>query len=147
MDAEGRQLDILEIFAGICNSKTFWTMQKHMKGERFLLSYLMEQGGVCTPGKLADLLNVSGARITAILTALQLKGFVERRGDLADKRRVTVCLTESGRSFVSDVRAQVFAYADEICTVLGEKDTEELIRIAKKLIRCEKDAESVQKGA
>lgn len=147
MNAESRQLDILEILAGICNSKTFWAMQKNMKGEGFLLSYLMEQGGKCTPGRLADLLNVSGARITAILTALQGKGFIERCGNPADKRRVTVYLTESGRGFVSDLREQVFSCADEICNVLGEQDTEELIRIAKKLILFEKGANAAQKGA
>lgn len=138
MEQKRLRLDVLEILAGLCNSPNFWSLQKKMKGACFLLEYLMENDGVGTPGKLAELLHVSGARITAMLTALQAKHFVERRVDLCDKRRVTVHLTDSGRAFVEEVRAQVFSFADGVCETLGEADTAQLIRIAKKLLDAER---------
>ncbi len=140
MEQSELRLDVLEIFAGLCNSPAFWEMQKKLKGACFLLEYLMENNGVSTPGKLAELLHVSGARITAMLTALQAKHYVERRVDLKDKRRVTVRLTESGRDFVQKERAQIFSFADEVCNTLGDADTAQLIRISKKLLGAEQTA-------
>ena len=137
MERKELRLDVLEILAGLCNSPNFWSMQKKMKGACFLLEYLWENDGVSTPGQLAALLNVSGARITAILTALQAKHFVERHVDLCDKRRVTVYLTDSGRDFVQECRAQAVDFADGVCETLGEADTAQLIRIAKKLLAAE----------
>ncbi len=145
MEQQKMRLDILDIFAALCNSPVFWNVQEKMKGASFLLEYLMENDGESTPGKLAALLHVSGARITAILTALQAKDFVVRQADEADKRRVTVRLTDSGRAFVSEMRAQTFSFADEVCNALGEADTAQLIRISKKLLEAERTAQP-QKG-
>lgn len=147
MEQQKMRLDILDIFSGLCNSQAFWNAQEKMKGASFLLEYLMENNGESTPGKLAELLHVSGARITAILTALQAKDFVERQVDEADKRRVTVRLTESGRAFVHEMRAQTFSFADEVCNALGEADTVQLIRISKKLLEAERLAQPQKGGA
>ena len=147
MEQQKMRLDILDIFASLCNSQAFWNVQEKMKGASFLLEYLMENDGESTPGKLASLLHVSGARITAILTALQSKQYVERQSDAADKRRVTVRLTESGRAFVRDMRAQAFSFADEVCNTLGEADTAQLIRISKKLLDAEWTAQPEKGGA
>ncbi len=147
MEQKKMRLDVLDVFAGLCNSQVFWNVQEKMKGASFLLEYLMENDGESTPGKLAELLHVSAARITAILTALQAKQFVERQVDAADKRRVTVRLTESGRAFVNEMRAQTFTFADDVCNALGEADTAQLIRISKKLLEAERMAQPQEGGA
>ena len=141
MEQRKMRLDVLEILAGLCSSQVFRDVQKKMKGACFLLEYLMESDGVSTPGTLASLLQVSGARITVLLSALQEKHYVERQIDPADKRRVTVLLTDSGRAFVQEMRGQVFSFADEVCNALGEADTEQLIRISKKLLDAERTAQ------
>ena len=147
MEQKELRQNVLAILAGVCNSPHFWELQKNLKGASFLLEYLLENNGESTPGRLAALLHVSGARITAILTAMQSKQFVERHADAADKRRVTVRLTDSGRAFAEDVRAQVSAFSDNICAVLGDADTAHLIRIANKLLDAELMTQSAKGGA
>ena len=50
------------------------SVQEHLKGENFLLSYLDEHGGCSTPGVLREVLGVSAPRTAAMLRALEEKG-------------------------------------------------------------------------
>ena len=45
------------------------SVQEHLKGENFLLSYLDEHGGCSTPGVLREVLGVSAPRTAAMLRA------------------------------------------------------------------------------
>ena len=49
------------------------SVQEHLKGENFLLSYLDEHGGCSTPGVLREVLGVSAPRTAAMLRALEEK--------------------------------------------------------------------------
>lgn len=73
------------------------SVQEHLKGENFLLSYLDEHGGCSTPGVLREVLGVSAPRTAAMLRALEEKGMLRRCADSYDRRRVVVHLTELGR--------------------------------------------------
>ena len=50
------------------------SVQEHLKGENFLLSYLNEHGGRSTPGALREVLGVSAPRTAAMLRALEERG-------------------------------------------------------------------------
>ena len=54
------------------------SVQEHLKGENFLLSYLDEHGGCSTPGVLREGLGVSAPRTAAMLRALEEKGMLRR---------------------------------------------------------------------
>lgn len=69
------------------------SVQEHLKGENFLLSYLDEHGGCSTPGVLREVLGVSAPRTAAMLRALEEKGMLRRCADSYDRRRVVVHLT------------------------------------------------------
>lgn len=135
--------NIAAILAGITRSRLFWDVQQSVRGERILLSYLYETGGACTPGRLADLLHVSAARITKILSTLESKDLVAREADQADKRRVAVRLTPAGARVVTDVHAQVLSHASQLFRNLGEHDTEEFLRIVNKILSLEEMVDAV----
>ena len=71
------------------------SVQEHLKGENFLLSYLDEHGGCSTPGVLREVLGVSAPRTAAMLRALEEKGMLRRCADDCDRRRVVVQLRSS----------------------------------------------------
>ena len=129
--------NIAAILAGITRSRLFWDVQQSVRGERILLSYLYETGGACTPGRLADLLHVSAARITKMLSALESKALIVREDDPTDKRRAMVRLTEDGADVVRTVQSQATAHASQLFESLGEQDTLEFLRIVNKILSIE----------
>lgn len=129
--------DIIGAFKGVNKAKLFSNLQINFKGENFLLAHLFESGGESAPGKLAEFLNVSAARIAAMLRSLEGKGLVERVVDKKDRRCVTVKITESGIHLVGKLRAEMHTHASDMIDKLGEEDCTEFVRILKKIIRIE----------
>jgi len=50
-------------------------------------------GAALTAGQIADATGLSNSAVTALLDRLERQGFIERRRDLADRRRVVVVST------------------------------------------------------
>ncbi|MEU2504429.1 MarR family transcriptional regulator [Streptomyces sp. NPDC007863] len=62
------------------------------------LHKLAGRGGSAAPSELAEDLDLAPASVTGRLDALEKRGFVRRTPSTADRRRVVVELTESGRT-------------------------------------------------
>ena len=73
------------------------------QGEMRLLGCLNAGADGRTAGELSTLLDLSTARIAAMLNNLERKGAITRARDTADRRRVVVRLTEQGRQRGADV--------------------------------------------
>ena len=89
-------------------------------GETPVLQYLSSADGDVIPSKIAKKLGLSRARMSHILDALETKGYVMRRTDPSDRRRVLVSITES------------VALLSNQLSSLGEHDAQELVRILNK---------------
>ena len=110
------------------------SVQEHLKGENFLLSYLDEHGGCSTPGVLREVLGVSAPRTAAMLRALEEKGMLRRCADSYDRRRVVVHLTELGRQtaeIADKVVDKQMRIVQEIASLLGETAAETKIALTK----------------
>lgn len=70
-------------------------LQKH---EFDTLHVLAGHGGTASPSALAAELDIAPGSVTGRLDGLERRGFVRRTPSPADRRRVDVELTESGRS-------------------------------------------------
>lgn len=131
--------DIISTFANLNRVRSMIDFQVYLKGENFLLSHLHSIGGESTPSELVQALDVSAARIAAILRSLEIKKLVERIGNGRDRRRVTVRITEKGKDWVAIANSEVYQHAVNVFDKLGEEDTKELIRIMKKIIKIDTD--------
>lgn len=129
--------EIIGVFAGLSHMRTFSDIQNNLKGENFLLAHLFNNGGESTPSKLAEFLDVSAARIAAILRSLENKSLIERISDGRDKRRIMVKLTEDGKLLVDGIQCQLIKHASDVFDSLGEEDCAEFVRILKKIIHIE----------
>jgi DNA-binding MarR family transcriptional regulator len=65
-------------------------------------------------GDLVKQLGVSKQAISQLIDTLVLRGYLERHADEADRRRMTIELTERGRSAAAAVRSGVTAVDDEL---------------------------------
>ncbi|WP_231960907.1 MarR family winged helix-turn-helix transcriptional regulator [Amycolatopsis thermoflava] len=77
------------------------------------------------PRRVTDLAAVEGVTqpaMTALVRVMEESGFVERRGDIADRRVTLVCLTEAGASYVRTRRqAGVHAFERLIGELTGDE--------------------------
>ena len=92
------------------------------KGEPFILRYLRKHG-TATPTELARASHSSSGRISAVLTALEKKGFLVRAGSGDDRRSVTVSITAAGREQSQRDRDRMWAVTSWIFTQMGERRT------------------------
>ena len=107
------------------------SVQEHLKGENFLLSYLDEHG------VLREGLGVSAPRTAAMLRALEEKGMLRRCADSYDRRRVVVHLTELGRQTAEQMHTTLCAHVQRVLEQLGEQDSRELIRLLGRITEIE----------
>ncbi len=100
------------------------------QGEMRLLGCLNAGADGRTAGELSTLLDLSTARIAAMLNNLERKGAITRARDMADRRRVVVRLTEQGRHEVQTSLDEAVACLSEVYRRMGEADTRELLRLS-----------------
>ena len=104
--------------------------QVFSQGEMRLLGCLNAGADGRTAGELSTLLDLSTARIAAMLNNLERKGAITRARDTADRRRVVVRLTEQGRNEVQTSYDEAVACLSEVYRRMGEADTRELLRLS-----------------
>lgn len=98
-------------------------------GEAPVLDCLVDVEGGMNPSILAKRLGYTRSRVTRALNSLEAKGYVERRGDKADRRRVLVYATKAGREHTQRVRAKGVGDLADNLSMLGEHDAHELLRV------------------
>ena len=104
--------------------------QVFSQGEMRLLGCLHAGADGRTAGELSMLLELSTARIAAMLNNLERKGAITRARDEADRRRVVVRLSVQGREAVPASPAARDAWPAEVYRRMGEDDTRELLRLS-----------------
>ena len=104
----------------------------HMKD--MTLRYLYENGGETTPRELADAFDISSARVTKVLSDLEAEELASREGDIRDRRRIIVRLTETGRQQMEARQVMVREHVARVLEALGPEDAPELVRLMGRLI-------------
>lgn len=85
--------EVLEEF-GALGRRMGSRMQNARRGEHGVIHALACSASPLTPSELATLGHLSSARVANVLRSLEEKGLVTREHSQADRRRVTVSLTE-----------------------------------------------------
>ncbi len=104
-----------------------------VKGEAILLLTLVHRGGYALPGELAKDINVSTARIAAILKSVEKKGLIKREIDTNDRRKILVTITPEGQLFADARKDEIFTFWKKFMDFIGEEDVLHSIRILKKV--------------
>ena len=86
----------------------------------------MTNRGVAT-AQLVRQLGVSKQAASQLIDTLVLRGYLERRVDPDDRRRMTIELTDRGRAAAAAVREAVEAVDDELATMLSAQQLAGLV--------------------
>lgn len=91
------------------------------EGRFTVLALLLTAPDWClTPSELASSGGVTRATMTGLLDGLENDGFVERRADRHDRRKITVHLTSKGREHLLELAPDYFAALSEVGESLPE---------------------------
>ncbi|WP_271043909.1 MarR family winged helix-turn-helix transcriptional regulator [Pseudomonas sp. VB3] len=76
------------------------------EGRFVIMLTLKSAGGKLSPLELATRLSITTGTVTGLLDGLQGDGFIKRKTDPADRRRLIISLTAAGKRVVDEVFAE-----------------------------------------
>ena len=133
MNLENLAHDFLEVMHQLHRGNPQKHINDSMHGENFVLFYIFEHEGNVIPSDISKAMEITSARIAAILNSLDKKGLTSRRIDAEDRRRILIDLTDAGREHVKNQNHIRMSSLVDMLQYLGEDDAKAYIRIIKKL--------------
>lgn len=122
--------ELIEVLRQYYYMKTPLGLENFMQGEMKVLSYIhyTAGGGEIATGDIVSALDMTGGRVAGILRSLEKKGFISRRTDENDRRRIMVSPTPAGSDYVENGREQLRSRLSAIINAMGGKSAENFIR-------------------
>ncbi|KFI45942.1 DNA-binding transcriptional regulator, MarR family [Bifidobacterium bohemicum] len=113
---------------------TMWRqVEGASKGEPFVLRQLLRHG-TQTPSRLAQALHASSGRVSALLGALEKKGYVTRQINENDRRNILVSLTDAGAAQARHDRDDIDSAVRWIFSQMGERRTREYVGLTQEFM-------------
>lgn len=116
-------------------SKYYMELKKGLPirpSEMGVLNIITETPGPHTPLLLAELLGVSKPMITAHLTDLAKKGYIEKEQSLEDKRVFYILPTEKALALVESAKTDLNQHLIRLVQEMGQDEFDNLVRLAGK---------------
>lgn len=122
-------------------------MNKMMHGEMAVIRLLDKADEGLLAGEISRKLNMTTARIAAVLNSLEKKDMILRKNDPADKRRVLVCVTATGQAVCREKRESIKRHMQRMLEQMGEHDASEYVRLTRlafELMHCNQKEGGIQ---
>ena len=96
MSKEDLKLELIDSLEKIYYMEAFSQLAEFLQGELYLLRFLsLNKGEEIGPSELSERLHMSRPRVTATISTLRKKGFVNTELDKKDRRRLKVRITRT----------------------------------------------------
>lgn len=122
--------ELIEVLRQYYYMKIPLGLENFMQGEMKVLSYIhyTAGGGEIATGDIVSALDMTGGRVAGILRSLEKKGFISRRTDENDRRRIMVSPTYAGSDYVENGRELLRRRFSAIINAMGSESAENFIR-------------------
>jgi DNA-binding MarR family transcriptional regulator len=104
------------------------------QSELLFFSSLDQCTGISSP-ELARNMGLSPSRISRVIEKLVVDGYLDRNPDKADRRAITLCLTESGKKIRDEIDRSRQECEARLLNVLPDSDLEKFREIVSSMIR------------
>lgn len=94
--------------------------------ELFALAKIETDGEGITSAQLQKQLRINKSAVSQMLSSLEQKGYLERKINESDRRRMDLCVTDSGREAMEAMKVHVGTITDLILDRFGEEKAEQL---------------------
>ncbi len=131
MDSENLSEKLFEQFRDLYFRTDPFGLTEFLQGEMKVLSYIAIAEHELLPGQLSAALEMTAGRIAGILRSLEKKGYITRRTDIADRRRVLVSITEQGREYIDSSSEKLEQRLDMLVAEMGSENTVRVIESLK----------------
>ena len=112
----------------------FSKIEKSSKGANVVIKILARMNEPTNPKHLAETLNLSTARIAAVLGNLEKRGLISRTMDPDDRRKINVSLTERGKEVAKAEKQEMRAKIVRVFELMGEEDTKKYLELTAKFV-------------
>lgn len=112
----------------------FSKIEKSSKGANVVIKILARMNEPTNPKHLAETLNLSTARIAAVLGNLEKRGLISRTMDPDDRRKINVSLTERGKEVAKAEKQEMRAKIVHVFELMGEEDTKKYLELTAKFV-------------
>lgn len=117
-----------------CRPKSFFgKLDDSLRGMNFVLVYLKEAQHEVLAGELAKELNVSTARIAALLKAMEKNKLIVREHSRSDARQTVVKITQTGIAQAEQTKNQILDKIELLLVKIGKEELTEFIRLSNKI--------------
>ena len=103
-------------------------------GEVGVMRCLFENQVPMSAGELGRMLDIGSGGVANLLNSLEKKGYISRKMNPADRRGIIVQLSDAGNQLIEEKQREALDITAGLLTRLGRNDTEELIRIYRKML-------------
>lgn len=103
-------------------------------GEAFLLSCLKRHGGNATPAQLSRELDVSTARIAALLNKMEKKSLVERREHPENKKNTMVYMLPEGEQLHAQLEQDFKSFITGFFERIGEEKAKLYVELQAQMV-------------
>jgi MarR family transcriptional regulator, organic hydroperoxide resistance regulator len=109
--------------------------QHELSWSAFTALFVLRVWGDMDARSLAAEAGVTAATLTGVMTTLEGRGLLRRKGDRVDGRRILVSLTPHGRSVVGDVMPAFNRHESLVTQALTESEQDDLARSLRAILR------------
>lgn len=125
--------DLINSIFKVSNSENISTLIKMSEGKNSLLYLLYVSEEELTPSCISLKLNISRARVTAMLNSLSRENLIDFSKDNLDKRKMHIKLTELGVQTVRNNIATMEKVLLALGNVIGEETLEQIFKVFEKI--------------
>lgn len=121
-DAKGMIIHLMDLEIGAEIRRRFETAGAAITPENYVVLGMLATKDGTHQSQLARLTHKNRHNMTRIIVALEQKGYVQRRSDDGDKRRLLVFLTNPGRAVLEEYAPIVAEFAAMVFNGLSEEE-------------------------
>ena len=125
--------DLINSIFKVSNSENFSTLIKMSEGKNSLLYLLYVSEEELTPSIISSKLNISRARVTAMLNSLSRENLIYFIKDTTDRRKMYIKLTELGIQTVCDNINKMESVLLTLRSVIGDETLEQIFKLFEKI--------------
>ena len=108
-------------------------------GEVGVMRCLYLKGDAMSAGELSRMMGIGTGGVANLLNSLEKKGYITREMNPEDRRGIRVSLSESGQQAADAKEQEALEMITGMLTRLGKADTENLIRIYRRMLDLAED--------
>ena len=106
-----------------------------VNGEDAALYWLYTEDKPLFSGELSQRMELSSGRVANILNSLEKKGMIVRERNGADRRQVSVRLTEAGRKQIDSCYQECICWCENMLEKLEQKDVDTFLDLTEQILR------------